>query len=364
MRFSLNVLVRLVALLALVSGTVAVTLSRLAPVPWHFRMATPPRYEVINGFALHYWPEAPKFLDTRTGQLREFRLPKGDRFEYAACSPWEDEQGECQVVGRWMREVSSASGPSDRLFEAFGLARYELPSGRVLNRIPVEVVPATHPCWFPDTTARLIFGAGDGQLYLLDFDQSDRDGVGENPVPQPIAWGCKPPGRKVMVRDPVWSADPRLGGRLIVSIQFRRDGADEDLTPGRLWWLTLTSDGKEIVAAGPLTDPELGPHRPDRVEERYPNLTKTPDGDLAIAYLTRVPRSPRWALRLAPVAAEATAEPPVVRSESARTVADDHVSALPPFSADGRWLYGLLPSEGANRVVRFSTDLPEPAPAG
>ena len=50
MRFSWTMLIRLAGLLSVVAVTVAVELARLEPPTTRFRMATPPAYEVINGF--------------------------------------------------------------------------------------------------------------------------------------------------------------------------------------------------------------------------------------------------------------------------------------------------------------------------
>src|SRR5262249_4930527 len=155
-----------------------------------------------------------------------------DRLEYGACSPWRDDQGECQVVGRWMQR--RRGDPKDCACDAFGLARYALPSGRVLNRVALDAVPTSHPCWFPDMSERVVYAAGDGCLHRLDFNAADQDG--EDPAPRPVTWRCPPPGKKVVICDPVWPTDPRFGRRLVVSIQFR-EGSTTEVTPGRLWWL-------------------------------------------------------------------------------------------------------------------------------
>jgi hypothetical protein len=351
MRFVLNGLVRATALLALASGAVAVTRARLAPTPAHFRLAAPPAFGVINGFLLQGGGCGPRFVDAETGALRAFRVPDGDRFEYGACSPWRDDQGECQVVGRWMRH--RCAGSNGYVYGACGLARYALPSGRVLSQVALDAVPTSHPCWFPDMSERVLYAAGDGRLYRVDFGAADQDG--EEPESRPVAWRCRPPAKKVMIRDPVWPTDPRFGGRLVVSLQLR-EGNGPEVVPGRLWWLALSPDGGSIVAAGPLTDPGLGAVGPSRWEERYPNLAKAPDGRLALAYLAREGGAVCWQLRLAPVTTDDRGGPPAVATGAARAVTGGHLPSLPAFSADGRWVFGILTSGPAGQVVRFPTE--------
>ena len=355
MRHSLNALVRLAALLTLVSGTVAVAMARLAPTPAHFRMATPPHYGVINGFVMESELNTPRFLDAATGAVRKLVLPEGDRFEYGACSPWVDEQGESQVVGRWMREATASGTPHQRLYDSFGLARYALPSGRVLNRIALEVLPLSHPCWFPDMTARVIYAGGDGHLYLLDFTATDRADAGDDPTPRRVLWQCARPGAGLMIADPVWSGDPRLGRRLIVSLRYDGGAASGAMKPAQLWWVSLSPDGRAVVDAGALTGGGTSAEAGRPNEERFPNLAATPDGTLVLAHFARATVSNEWTLRLSPVDFDGTGGAPRVRPGSDRVIADGLVSVLTPFSADGRWLYGIPRHSPSDQVVRFPT---------
>lgn len=351
MRFSINSLVRLLALLGLVSGSIAVAVARLEPPEWHWRLASAPHYGVINGFVLNAWPGDPGLLDSETGALARLKLPKGDRLEYGSCSPWSDESGESQVVGRWVQRAKGGMLETEETSLAFGIARYSLPSGRVLNRFKVETMPATHPCWFPDMSARLIYPGGDGSLYVVDFDRTDREGLGEDPVPQRVSWRCSQPGDKLIVRDPVWSADPRLGGRLIVSLQYREGGPGSDLNAGELWWLALSANGTQIVSAGPLS---TGTGEKPDCERRYPNVARTPDGGLSLAFLDRPRGQPHWSLRIVPIESQADGSP-TARLGEARTLTSDHLSALAPFSADGRWIHGIVADSQFGKLVRFPT---------
>jgi hypothetical protein len=357
MRLSLYGFVRVGALLAAASCSVAVAVGKLQPEATRWRLASPPHYGVINGFVLDQWPGAARLLDSGTGEVSKFRAPDGDRFEYGACSPWSDGEGESQVVGRWMRRETSAARPGEKRFEAFGLARYSLPSGRVLNRLALDAVPSTHPCWFPDMTARVIYTGGDGRIYCVDFDEAERSGV-DDPAPREVLWRCKRPGEGLMVRDPVWSSDSRLGGRLVASVQYRVEGREHDLTMNRLWWFQLSSDGVAITAAGPLTDPETGLVGADVHEERFPNIAKAPDGRLMLAYMTRGPREPLWTLRLGTLdLVDDASAPPVVHGKESRVLAKRQAGELTPFSADGRGVFGVAHDESVGRLVRYPTDV-------
>jgi hypothetical protein len=332
----------------------------MEPVPARFRMAVAPAYEVINGFVLDPFPSDSRFLDPNTGAISRFHTPEGERLDYASCSPWETEDGEYQLVGRWtwQGKCNGAIPTEDRVF---GLERFSLPSGRVLDQIPLDVVPASIPCWFPGMTARVLFAGSDGQLYRLAFGRgpgaSDEANTGPH-RPSLIAWRG-PALEQLMTRDPVWPADPRLGGRLIASVSYRAHKSDDRLIPTRLWWLQLAPDGSAVVDGGCLTDPEEEP-RLDRGEERYPNLTLASDGRLVLAYLHQPPQSSLWELHLAAVQFDTKTGKPTVHTADDRVLTPDHLAAQPPFSADGRHVFGIIQGDhrfgtvGLNaRVVKY-----------
>jgi hypothetical protein len=350
MRFSLTSMFRLVVLLAFVAVTVSVALGRLEPADIHYRLAAPAPYASLNGFAFGSSVGPQHFIDLRTGDTRRFAFPKDDHLDNGSCSPWQDEEGQYQFVSRWVRH----GGPQGRaVSEEFGLARFLLPSGRALDRIPLEVVPASRPCWSPSGAASVIYAGTDGHLYRLDFEQPSHAPV-DDPSPLAITWRCALPGPGLTIRDPVWSTDPRLKGRLVVSLQYERDKDDESLLASRLWWVSLGDDGRSIVGSGPLTDPGEGWLRRGRPEERYANLEATPEGGLVMAYLAQPAGHRNWYLRLAPVGFDGPDGSPVVLTSAARTLSDGQHSQVPSFSNDGRWLFGLIgQDEGLPRVVRF-----------
>ena len=364
MRVSLFGLIRLTVVVGVVASTVAVGIARLQPSPSRFRLAAPPHYGVINGFVLTDVPSVPGLLDPRTGKISPCPLPKGVVLDYATCSPWQDDSGEFQVVGRWMR--LEGEGSAEHCI-GIGLARYALPSGRVLNRCEMDVVPSSHPCWSPDTDARVIFAGADGVLYRMDF-QDELDGSsddGRTMEPAPITWRC-PPGPRVVVRDPVWPTEPRLKGRMIVSLSIGGSPQASAIPVTRLWWLELSRDFSSIVAAGPLAVDDAAKTTKEDQDERFPNLASTPDGSLVLSYLAKSQQSNDGTLRAAYLTvtpsgdterATASSSPRIVPG-SCRTLTLNHRAELCPFSADGRWIFGVVSEHGQSpRVVRYSTAL-------
>lgn len=318
---------------------VAVAMGRLAPVPARFRIAVRPAYEIVSGPLIDPVPGNPRVLDLRTGELGRFRVPQGDAIDFASVSPWHDEDGESQVVGRWVprSDVVHSTEPA-----VIGLARYSVPSGRVLDHVSLRVFPASDPCWFPGLTSRILYAGADGLLYRMDF--RDAPGVHDDGAathPATIDWHGPALGLPT-VRDPVWPAGRCLDGRLIVSLAHLEHQADSHLTPARLWWLRLDHDGSAVVEAGPLTDPGAGP-RADRGDERFPTVSVAPDGRILLAYLRQVPASNKWELRLSAVGRDPRTGHPVIRTADDQVLTRDHLGSRPSFSADGRAVFGILP---------------------
>jgi hypothetical protein len=368
MRFSLTALVRLVGLLMVLACIEAVGMGRLAPAPARFRLLTPPRAGVINGFVLHSAAGHPGCLDSETGEIRPLELPSGDRLDNASYAPWLDEAGECQIVGRWARRDRSGNSTG---YGDFGLARISMPSGRLLNDITTDLAPASPPCWFPGARAGVVYVSNDGKLYRILFEgaRDSRPSAGdeepETPALHAVTWSCPPPGREMYMRDPVWSNDPRIGGRLIVSLSYLAKESEKQATPPRLWWLELSSDASAVLSAGPLTDPAASSESLKYEAERFPNVARTPDGRLIAVFSTRPHLGADWELRLGPIGFDTSSGTPVVSLAETRTLARNQIGTLTPFSVDGRYVFALLRA-GARReeVARFGTELEPERPEG
>lgn len=326
--------------LALVACVAAVAMARLAPRPASFKILTANRLEAINGYHFASSPHVPRLLDRETGKSAPLDLPGDDYVDCAAFSSWADEEGTSQVVGRWVRR----SGP-EGMCEGYGLARFTFPGGEAIDRVPLEIMPVGRPCFMPGGSAELVFSGGDGRLYRFTFD---RDAGDEPSRPTALGWREASAGKApVAMNDPVWPSDSRLRGRLIVSLTTERTTATRrgPRHNSQLWWLELNADRTQVVAAGRLTRPGPSAADADTVEESQPNVTTTPDGGLALAYLSRRPGERGWNLRAAPIEVDPATGIPAVREEETATLAESRAHTAPIFSPDGRWVYTLARRE-------------------
>jgi len=104
MRFSITALVRLVLLLGLASALLAIEVARFSPRGLHTRSLRRSHIVGIAGLTFAGPNDGgTRFLDPETGAMTVLPLPKGEYFDDAVCSPWQDEEGVSHVVGRWRK---------------------------------------------------------------------------------------------------------------------------------------------------------------------------------------------------------------------------------------------------------------------
>ena len=343
MRLSLSAIVRLIALLGVGSTFLAVGVSRAVPKgPAPVRgVEASPRFYGVNGVVFTPHQEGNFLLDTETGALREFALPSNLAFDYVTCSPWRDERGDYELVGRITERSGQDTG---KLCEGWGMARVGVASREVVNRTAVNMLVAGPPCWLAGKPARVVFPGGDGHLYLQDLGDDDEPSQAADPsVRRIVSWNAVGSGvDRVILNDPVRPAVSTLGGRLFVALNRAiRKGEELSFGTSEIWWLKLNTEGTSIVDAGRLTALDDAKHDESADEERLPNLVATPDGGIALAYLRRKPGVVAWALHVAPVTINPTTGEPVAFVSQSRQVGGDCAVTLPAFSADGRWLYHL-----------------------
>jgi hypothetical protein len=148
--------------------------------------------------------------------------------------------------------------------------------------------------------------------------------------------------------------------------------ADRD---SRLWWLQLSPDATEIVAAGRLIEPDGDADASASAsvsvsaaagDECHPSVGISAAGVPMLAYLVEIgsPGLGERQLRTAPIVLEGDPEGgvPRVRAGTARRVARASVLATPAFSPDGRWIYAAVRDQasGEAHVARFAVPSPEP----
>jgi hypothetical protein len=357
MRLSLSSLVRMIALLGIGSTFLAVGVARSvpkAPIPVRGVEASP-RYYGVNGVVFAPHKDANFLLDTETGELREFALPKNLAFDYVTCSPWRDERGDYELVGRITEHSGDSTG---KLCEGWAMARIGVQSREVVNQTPVNLLVAGSPCWLAGRPARVVFPGGDGGLYLQDLGNDDEsDDAGTPTDRRKVAWNAPESGiERAILNDPVRPVVPGIGGRLFVALNPGvRQGDELSFGKSQIWWITLSEDGTSIKAAGRLIAPTRNTTGAAAQEERLPNLAATPDGRIALAYLRREAGVVAWSLCVAPVTVNPKTGVPTVSEPEVRQISSDSAVTIPAFSTDGRWLYHVSRDlASGQRVPRFS----------
>jgi len=185
------------------------------------------------------------------GGSKRVHLPEGDELHFAGASPWRDERGRWQVVGR----VGSFFGDGERqVGDRLHPDALRVPGGAVLDRVATERLPASAPCWEPGTSARVVFAAGDGQLYRGSTSNPPTrrgltpcEGVRR---PEPLSWAVPQPGLGRLE-----AARPDLAGRSEAGRAAARRAPSPGAGRGPLAPLVVAA---LVVAAGPRRD---GGHR-------------------------------------------------------------------------------------------------------
>jgi hypothetical protein len=363
MKWCFGMLIRALAVSALGIVAIAIALGRSTGYTPPVNHAAAVRFHGVNMRCTPDGEGQPCFIDRQSGEILRLEVPAGEVLDYVSCSPWRDERGQFQAVGRWMNRAGKqyAFLPQD-----FGLARVSLPEGKILERVCLEQVPIGEPCWIPGLAPRILFPSGDGQIYRYDFAEPGQSpgGAKKQSQLQRVEWAIAPPGTgMVYVRDLIWPAEAALGGRLIAAVCYLEHENRHErpkMKGPELWWLRLDRDQTVVEAAGRLTvadtEDALGDEDED-VEERLANVAATADGELALAYLSRSSLEQHWELRVAPIAIEPVTGVPTVLRSSSREVGKGFVCSAPTFSADGRWLYGVRGRESGGAPLtlrRFS----------
>jgi hypothetical protein len=340
MGFVLPRLIRVTALTGIGLGLVAVGLGRSGGAAMPGRSPAPIRHAIFVSTPSSVDGPGASLMDRETGRVAPLARVPGERLDLVSFSPWRDEDGRVQLVGRLQRWTK------DKNAIDLCLVRLASLGGRVLDRVPMDSVPDSAPCWEPGPAPHILFTTLDGRLRHLAFD----DVVAPPPTPRPVLWRELPEGATgVEMTGPVWPTGSATAGRLLISLRLRdgRDYARERLDPMKIWWLELDRASLEVTAAGPLSIDRPGPASdPDREEEELlPAVGRSPSGGSRVAFLARRPGERLWRLRVGPLAAGPSGEP-MLRRADVRTVAEGCALAAPSFALDGRWV-AYLPATPA-----------------
>jgi hypothetical protein len=287
-----------------------------------------------------------RLFDAESGRKVPMSLPGAGELKVASGSPWQQKDGTWQVVGIWSQLQDAGSDACREI----SLVRLSQPGGRILDRVDPEVYPSGPPCWAPGTSERVFYTGTDGRLFAWSFQGSREREAGGGQHAGPLTWlSGLPWDEAVHLADLCVLTDPKLGSRLLVTLRLAHGPVGGELEPTRLWWLELDSGSNAIVRAGPLR-PEGG--APRGLSERLPRVARTSDGRLILAYLLEAPDRAAWQLRVAPVVIDEETGDPTIETVAERTLADGCCPTAPVFSADGRWVTGLLRADPPPRPLR------------
>lgn len=344
MSFSFNALIRGFIYLTIVTSLTAIGINRLAPQATHFRILKRSTIVPVNGYHFRSYDRLPRIFDPETGRLAFANMEGVDSFDNAACSPWENDQGRSDVVGRWLGRKGGG------ICRGFGLARFKFPGGHVLDRVKLSVMPVSAPCFDPDRPSNVLFASGNGRLYRYTFAGDPGASSGsetEEVAPTPVTWRTATAGEQpVAINDPIWPTDPRLKGRLIASFMFSEKTSTGRLVlRSRLGWLRLDHAGTEVVESGLLIEQDPTTTTDLELDETVPTVGLAEDGvGLTLAYLTHAQQERGWTLCIAPIQVRDSGIP-LVEGPRVRVVVSNRSHVVPIFSANGRSLYSLQHSD-------------------
>ena len=290
-------------------------------------------------------------IERQGGRCNTVSLPGKGHWSALCVSPWTDPAGSGQAVGLYF--IPPDQGESGGFL---GLARLRLPEARIIDQVPVDVLPTSRPCWVPDRPGSIVFAAGDGQLYRQDFDDAaplasspQTDSAGRMPGPslRRLAWNCPRPSHVAYyLTDPAWSTHPRLRHLLVVTLMSPPHPKDGKPMKGtQFWWLRMNRDGLTIDASGPLSD-RLATRDTRETIQRYPTLIAGRTGEILLAYLTHEPGQRKGRLQAVAVQLDARTGEPSVLAASRRTITEECATLPPVFSADGASVFTLSDRSG------------------
>jgi hypothetical protein len=296
--------------------------------------------------------EEYRLVDRSTGKAQALRLPEDATWGFVTVSPWRDQDGNLEAIGRWSRP----GAPGEQSF--YGLGLFRVSDASIVRSIDLDVLPTGKPCWVPGRPGDLLFPAGDGQLHRCrlthdgnvnvnartNADAQSHTSSSPSARPYPIAWRCALPGTgRVVIADPVWPADTALRSFVFVSLTLQTNlGGKPRFEPAQIWWLEMSELGDEILSAGRLTAPAPGSTAQGRpVVERLPSVSVSPSGRIKLAYLTRARSESSWRLSVAALSLEQATGKPVIAglAPPSEEVPSGLLPVQPTFSADGQSVF-------------------------
>ena len=152
-------------------------------------------------------------IDRQSGEANPLVFPEQEHWGMVSVSPWGDPEGNAEAVGQCYSPSATGGGGT-----FWGLARLSLPRAELIDKVQLDLLPTSRPCWVPGRPGAILFAAGDGQLHRFDFsdqpanaDGSDPQSRDHSPAPAPraVTWKARRPCKgAVFLTDPVWPGHP------------------------------------------------------------------------------------------------------------------------------------------------------------
>jgi hypothetical protein len=336
------------ALSLLGSCVVAGVIGHLTPIPSSSAGAGPSirtsSHRLVDPYLVGNLGTKAHTLDPETGALDPLILPGGPTLFQASYSPHGEDVQDGTEMGGVLLDPSTGE---------YSLARIRQSSGEVLGSVSPTVIPAGPVCWDPESPARVLFGSADGKLYCtsVEYDQHSTPAQEQ----RPIQWSGKLSlPSDILVQDACWPVDHRLAGRVLISVRFRRKTGDRlELDPARIWCLRLDNERTTVIEAAPLEPASrAAPASDNDVQERYPSLGSTADGQLLLAFQTYRRGRATGELRVTPLRIDPQSGAISARTSSATCLLDGCVRMAPSFSRNGRRVSCLTRKNGGSARVR------------
>ena len=119
---------------------------------------------------------------------------------------------------------------------------------KIIDRVPLDMLPTSRPCWIPDRPGSIIFAAGDGQLYRHDFEEPGDPEINSGSVSarnssglllRPLVWQSPRPAKKsYYLIDPSWPFNSKLRHFLLATLMLPPHDLDGKRDGGtKLWWM-------------------------------------------------------------------------------------------------------------------------------
>ncbi|WZO98041.1 hypothetical protein EP7_005094 [Isosphaeraceae bacterium EP7] len=268
--------------------------------------------------------QANNFFDPETGESVRLALPMQGGFGPIGLAPPSDGTGSRRAAG------FSAVGRGEGESSTHRLVVFGVPDGREIDRVSLDVIPTSDPCWSPDGSERIVFSAFDGRLY--EYRRGTRSGMA---VRRLEMRGGLTPRSIGQIRDVCWPTDPRLGGRLLVTTRLpgKADGG-MGTPPYQMAWLRLDPEDGSILECEPLDRSIQGAG----CERRFPTIGRSLGGGIQVAFLARRDGETHWHLELAELAASGVDGALSLVEGSERIIARRVHPTPAAFSSDGQFI--------------------------